>query len=149
MFFLIRTAFWISLLLLVLPFGGTVKGEGPTAQDKASIDAMSAVAAAGATISDVTGFCSRQPDACAVGGQALKLVGERAREGASAISDYLSQSPEREASKTAESKTAESKAADPVRTGTAGKAAVAVPVSSGRQTLTPADRKPVWRAPGA
>ncbi len=139
MFFLIRTAFWISLLLLVLPFGGATKGDGPTAQDKASIDAMSALAAAGATISDVTGFCSRQPDACAVGGQAIKMVGERAREGASAISDYLSQSPEREAAKSAE----------PVRTGTAARSASAAPVATGRQTLTPADRKPAWRAPGA
>ncbi|MDR4307489.1 DUF5330 domain-containing protein [Chelatococcus sambhunathii] len=139
MFFLIRTAFWISLLLLVLPFSETTKGDGPTAQDKASIDAMAALAAAGATISDVTGFCSRQPDACAVGGQAIKLVGERARESASAISDYLSQSPEREASKSGE----------PIRTGTTAKSAVAAPVAAGRQTLTPSDRKPAWRAPGA
>ncbi len=145
MFFLLRTAFWISLLLLVLPFGGDLKGEGPNAQDRASIDALSAVAAAGATISDVGGFCARQPDACAVGGQALKVVGEKARIGASALQDYFAKDAEPAAGRTATAK--------PVSEG--GTSAVnklapkAVSTTGGRQTLTPSDRKPGWRSPSA
>ena len=145
MFFLIRTAFWVSLLLLVLPIGGGSKGDGPSAGDRASIDAMSAFAAAGATISDVTGFCQRQPDACAVGGQALKLVGERARESASLLSDYFGQ----------DGKNADTPAAE-IKTGSAHSAAAsaakpaAVPASApGRQTLSASDRKTAWRGPDA
>ena len=140
MFFLLRTAFWGSLLLLVLPFGGDTKSDGPSAKDRASIDAMSALAAAGATVSDVGGFCARQPDACTVGGQALKLVGERARESASALSGYLS-SGEKDAPK----------AAADLKTGAVAKPSsrIVPAIAPGRQTLTPSDRKPGWRAPAA
>lgn len=127
MFFLLRTTFWISVLLLVLPLGGDPAGDGPSAKDRASIDAMSALAAAGATVSDVTGFCERQPAACDVGGQALKLVGERAMTGAAAIQDYLGRDAE---------------AARPIPAGSTAPA-------SQRGTLTPTDRKPAWRGPAA
>jgi hypothetical protein len=128
MFFLLRTAFWLSVLLLVLPFGGDPKSEGPSAKDRASIDAMSALAAAGATVSDVTGFCGRQPAACDVGAQALKLVGERAMSGAAAVQDYLASDEA------------------PARPAVAGPAPAAGAASG---TLTPADRKPAWRGPAA
>ncbi len=119
MFFLLRTAFWISVLLVALPIGGGGRS-GPNDADRASIDAMSALAAAGATVSDVSGFCQRQPDACAVGSQALKLVGERAKDGAALLSDYLGKSQP------------------------APQAAASGP---SRDTLTAADRKPAWRVP--
>ncbi|GLK66693.1 DUF5330 domain-containing protein [Hansschlegelia plantiphila] len=125
MFFLLRTAFWVSVLLLVLPLGGG-RGEGPSVDEKASIDAMSALAAAGATVSDVSGFCSRQPDACAVGGEALKLVGERAGAAGSMLQGYLASKPE-----TAKAKQVSTTAAP-----------------SGRDTLNASDRKPAWRGPG-
>jgi hypothetical protein len=128
MFFLLRTAFWICVLLLVLPLGGEPAGDGPSVEERASIDAMSALAAAGAAVSDVTGFCERQPAACDVGGQALRLVGERAMTGAAAIQDYLGQ--------------------DHVETGRALPAAAA-PSEARRGTLTPSDRKPAWRGPAA
>ncbi|WP_020180474.1 DUF5330 domain-containing protein [Methylopila sp. M107] len=141
MFFLIRTAFWVSLLLLVLPFGGDGKSGGPSSKDRASIDALSAMAAAGATVSDVGGFCSRQPEACTVGGQALKIVGERAREGATALTGYFA----------AGAKDAPTAAID-LKTGAAAKSAdksagQVMPASAGRQTLSPSDRKPAWRGP--
>lgn len=129
MFFLIRCGFWLSVLLLVLPLGLDGKNEGPSASDRKAIDAMAALAAAGATVSDVGGFCARQPGACDVGQQAIAIVGERARNGASAIGEYFAR----------DGKPA---AAAPATTG-----ATANPVSRG--TLTAADRKPAWRVPGA
>lgn len=142
MFFLIRTAFWISLLLLVLPFNGDPASDGPSAKDRASIDAMSALAAAGATVSDVGGFCERQPGACVVGAQALKIVGERAKMGASAIGDYLaSDGKQAEADKPA----AMPAAKQPLKVD----ARVTGSATSSRQTLTPSDRKPAWRQPAA
>lgn len=128
MFFLLRTTFWLSVLLLVLPFGGEPKSEGPTADDRAAIDAISALAAAGATVSDLGGFCARQPAACEVGQQAFKLVGERAATAGSAIHDYLGRDAE-----AARPSTTDSTAAAP----------------ASRGTLTPADRRPAWRGPAA
>lgn len=127
MFFLVRCAFWVGLLLLVLPLGLDGAEEGPSAKDRASIDALSALAAAGATVSDVGGFCGRQPQACEVGQQALAIVGERARNGASALTEYL--------------------AGDDKASTTASAGATAHPVSRG--TLSAADKKPAWRNPGA
>jgi hypothetical protein len=130
MMFLIRTAFWISVILLVLPLGGSLTSDGPSAQDRASIDAMSALAAAGATVSDMRGFCERQPGACDVGSQALKVISERAVNGAAMLHDYLG-------------------GAAPAPSG-APAAAVVTPAAASsvsRDTLTPADRKPAWRAP--
>ncbi|MFC7053686.1 DUF5330 domain-containing protein [Hansschlegelia quercus] len=124
MFFLLRTAFWISLLLLFLPLGGVSK-DGPNADERASLDALSALAAAGATVSDVGSFCQRQPDACTVGSQALKIVGERASVGASMLQDYFG----------SDAKPSEVRA-KPV-------SATAAP--AGRDTLNPTDRKPAWR----
>lgn len=123
MFFLLRSAFWLSVLLLVLPLGG---GDGPSDKDRASVDAMSALAAAGATVSDMTSFCERQPDACKIGSEALKVVGERAKNGAALLQDYL-------------------EGGEAVAPAAAGASAPAT-----RDTLTPADRKPAWRgaAPG-
>lgn len=131
MFFLLRCAFWVSALLLVLPIGAHMADDGPNAKDRASIDTMSALAAAGATIADMGGFCSRQPEACAVGGEALKLVGERARTGAAALQTYLGQ---------------ETGAPQPAAVRDVGPATVGS-TDAGRQTLTASDRKPVWRAP--
>lgn len=123
MFFLLRTAFWLSLMLLFLPIGG-MKADGPDAKERASLDAMSALAAAGATVSDVTSFCARQPDACTVGSQAMKIVGERASAGASMLQDYFG---------------SDGKPAD----GKAKPASATAP--AGRDTLNAADRKPAWR----
>ncbi|MFD1333860.1 DUF5330 domain-containing protein, partial [Methylopila musalis] len=95
MMFLIRTAFWISVLMLVLPIS---VGAGPDGKDGPAIDPLSALTAAGATVSDLSSFCERQPDACTVGSQALKLVGERARASAEMVGDYLAgDAPSREA----------------------------------------------------
>ncbi|GLK76450.1 hypothetical protein GCM10008171_17040 [Methylopila jiangsuensis] len=120
MMFLIRTAFWISVLMLVLP----ISVGSPDGKDGASIDPLSALSAAGATVSDLSSFCERQPDACSVGSQALKLVGERARASAELVGGYL--------------------AGDSAPQGPAAPSARA---AAGRDTLTPADRKPAWRAP--
>lgn len=71
--FLIRSAFWFSLVLLVIPFGG---------QDEAgnSVGPLQALGAAREAIGDVTGICERKPDVCVTGKAALHTIGVRARE---------------------------------------------------------------------
>ncbi|MEO3387861.1 DUF5330 domain-containing protein [Mesorhizobium sp. CAU 1741] len=74
--FLIKSAFWLSLVLLLIPFGG----EG--SDDEASIGAVETFIAAQAVIGDVAGLCERRPDACEIGKSALHTIGVRAKEGA-------------------------------------------------------------------
>src|SRR5690606_4516179 len=73
MFFLFRVAFWLSIVLVLLP-SGDYRPKDQTPQ----IGAVDAVNAATAAVSDLSGFCGRQPDACEVGGKAAVAFGQRA-----------------------------------------------------------------------
>lgn len=74
--FLIKSAFWLSLVLLVLPLGGGNEEGEP------AVGAFETFSAARAAIDDLTGLCERQPEVCEVGRSALHTIGVRAREGA-------------------------------------------------------------------
>src|SRR5271169_5664847 len=131
MFFLLRMAFWLSVVCVLLPSGG-----GKTASPEAQIDAKQAVTLANAAVSDVRGFCARQPDACVVGGKVAVAIGHKAEAGARTIYEFITA---RMAEKSA-----------PVEEKTAQKTVEAkmVPVTSReRGTLTRADMTPVWHAP--
>jgi hypothetical protein len=65
MSFLLRMAFWLGLVLVLLP-----REKTPEADKAPQIGATEAVSAATAAISDVSQFCKRQPAACEVGGHA-------------------------------------------------------------------------------
>ena len=89
MFFLIRAAFWLCVVLALLP---TFAGKDTSPQQsvaQSNIGAGEAVIAASATVSDLTGFCSRQPEACSVGSQAAVAFGNKAQAGAKILYDYL------------------------------------------------------------
>ena len=62
MFFLLRMAFWLGVVCLLLPGGGAKSPD-------AKIDATQAITVASAAVSDARGFCERQPDACVAGGK--------------------------------------------------------------------------------
>jgi hypothetical protein len=72
--FLIRMAFWFSLVLLALPLdsGGSTSGVSP----------IQAFFAARAAVDDISGICERQPDVCDVGRAAMQTIGVRAKESA-------------------------------------------------------------------
>ena len=75
--FLLRTAFWLSLVLLLLPIGFSDKnGEEP------SVGAFQAFLAAREALGDLGGICERKPEVCETGKSALHTVGIRAREAA-------------------------------------------------------------------
>ena len=74
MFFLFRLAFWVGLVLLLLPFG--LKGT-----DGRDVSVFDAFGAAQALVADLRGFCDRQPQACAVGGQMAGHLVEKAQVG--------------------------------------------------------------------
>ena len=77
MFFLIRMAFWFSLVLLALPLDiGTDPKNGE------SVSPIQAFFAAREAVVDVAAICERKPDACETGKAALQTIGARARESA-------------------------------------------------------------------
>ena len=116
MFFLLRVAFWLSIALVLMPSGAPQ----PNAP---KIDAGDAVSAAFAAVSDMSGFCERQPEACDVGGKAAVAFGQRAQAGAKFLFDVLSE-------KMAPAETGSIKGAK-------------MPAS--QDTLTAEDLKPTWR----
>ena len=125
MFFLIRTAFWLSIVIMLLPTPASMK------TPESNVGAAQAVSAASATVSDMRQFCTRQPEACEVGVQALTQFGHKAQASAKWLYEFLSE-------KLGNDHTA-SIARDP-------KAAPADAEPS-QNTLTASDTTPSWRGP--
>jgi hypothetical protein len=126
MMFLIRTAFWLSVAIVLLPTPDSVK----TPESK--VGATQAMSAASAAVSDMRSFCTRQPDACEVGSHALTAFGYKAQASAKWVYEFLSAKLGSEHAATA---------AAP------GKAAPAVETAPSQHTLTPTDVTPAWRGP--
>ena len=126
MFFLLRVAFWLSIVLVLLPSGTPSKA--PQAQ--ASLGAVETLSAAGAAVSDMTQFCGRQPDACEVGAQAAVAFGQRAQAGAKMVFDFINE-------KVVQGETGSIKPA-PVN---------ATAARHSQNTLRASDMQPAWRAP--
>lgn len=130
MFFLLRIAFWLGVVLVLLP--------GAPQRDAAAagVGASDAISAASATVSDLKGFCARQPDACTVGSEVATSMGHRAQAGAKMLYDFLTEA--------LASHDAGSHSGEPT------KSAFSKPSSQQRasqNTLTPADLAPTWRGP--
>jgi hypothetical protein len=120
MFFLFRVCFWLGIVLVMLPSGDyQPKNAAPT------IGAADAIGAATAAVSDMSGFCQRQPEACEVGGQAAVAIGQRAQAGAKFLFDVISEKMV------------------PAQTGSVK----ADRLHGSQDTLTDTDRDLQWRAP--
>ena len=153
MFFLVRMAFWLSVVLVLLPSGGSRQ---TAASSGSEIGAAAAVTAASATFSDMSNFCARQPEACAVGSQAAVAFGQRAQAGAKMVYDLIS---ERAASRDGNPRDSSPRDNGPRETGSiADKTAVSDKITkpardrtardkSWHDTLTAADLAPTWRGP--
>ena len=86
MFFLLRMAFWLGLVLVLLH-----RDKTPESDKGPQIGTSEAVSAASAAMSDMSQFCKRQPAACEVGGNAASVIGERAKEGAKKIYQIITE----------------------------------------------------------
>jgi hypothetical protein len=122
MFFLLRMAFWLGVVCVLLPSGA--KSTSPDA----NIDAKEAMGVASAAVSDARGFCARQPDACVAGGKVAVAIGHKAEAGARTIYEFIT-----------------SKLNEPSAPGEKT-AAKETPVP-GQGTLTSSDVQPAWHAP--
>jgi hypothetical protein len=140
MFFLLRMAFWLGLVLVLLPTDKT-----PDADKAPHVDAVDAISAASAAVSDMSQFCTRQPAACNVGGQAASVIGARAQSGAKKVYQFITDKAEKKTPETPEK--SEKKAPDhtgsigPRQSGSAGD------VAGAQQTLTEDDLRIAWQEP--
>jgi hypothetical protein len=127
MFFLLRMAFWVGLVLVLLP-----RDKTPESDKQPQLGASEAVSAATAAVSDMSQFCKRQPAACEVGGQAATVIGQRAQAGARKLYQIIT----------------DKRAPD--HTGSIGRIENADSSSleaAPRETLTPDDMQVEWQAP--
>jgi hypothetical protein len=120
MFFLFRVCFWLGIVLVLLP-----SGDYQSKTSAPAIGAADAIGAATAAVSDMSGFCHRQPEACEVGGQAAIALGQRAQAGARFLFDVISEKMV------------------PAQTGSVR----GDRLPGSQDTLTEADRELQWRAP--
>src|SRR5947209_5593235 len=102
--FLLRLAFWLGVVAILLPSGSQPPPGG-------TVSATEAVSAAEATVGDLRQFCGRQPAACSVGSQAAVALGARAKAGARQVYNFINDNLGHEHNITA--------AAGPVSTATA------------------------------
>ncbi len=125
MFFLMRMAFWLGVVCLLLPSSGS-KSTPPETQ----VNAREAVTLASAAVSDARGFCDRQPAACEVGSKVAIALGHKAEAGARTLYEFVT------ASLSGKSATPDNKSAK------------VLPVSaSGNGTLRGSDLQAPWHAP--
>ena len=85
MWFLFKVAFWLGIVLLLLPTGGS------QSTPKMQVSAVEAMSAAKAAVTDMKQFCERQHDACLVGAQTAVALGQRAQVGAKMLYEYLNE----------------------------------------------------------
>lgn len=78
MFFLLRVAFWLSLVVLLIPTDPEIAAEQSRGRDVSTFEALDA---AQSTYQDVKGFCGRNPSTCDVGRVALDAFTAKARTG--------------------------------------------------------------------
>jgi hypothetical protein len=126
MFFLLRMAFWLGLVLILLPSGAS---QTPPANQVGASDAISA---ASATVGDLSQFCARQPDACTVGSHVASELGTRAQAGARMLYEFF----------TTKLKTNGSGPTNGAATRQGGSTA-----DSSQNTLTSTDLVAPWRGP--
>lgn len=125
MWFILRMTFWLGVVLVLLPNGGSQP------VPKSQVSASEAFSAAKGAVTDIQHFCERQQEACVVGSRTAVTLGQRAQAGAKMLYEFLSErfgTNEPRRARTTDS----------------------VPVPSARpsqQTLRPVDLVPPWRGP--
>jgi len=118
--FLLRLAFWLGVVLVLLPSAGSQPAP------KMAVGTQEAMTAAKAAVADMRQFCERQADACTVGNQAMVSIGHRAQAGAKMLYEFLNDH------------------LGPSETGSVTAARSSPP---SQHTLTPNDMAPVWHGP--
>jgi hypothetical protein len=150
MMFLLKAAFWVGLMLVLLPTGSD---KNKQAADAPQLKVAEAASAATSAVSDLSHFCTRQPETCAVGSQVASILAQRAQDGAVMVYEFITERAEHAGRKTEVVPVRHKAAVEErnIRRGdTTGSIDALLPrarPASSQDTLTGADRRPSWRAP--
>lgn len=85
--FLFRMVFWLSLVVLVMP----IDKDKLDSTNTQSISTGDALSIAGNALSDLSGFCARNPDVCVQGHEAFIAFSAKAKYVSSIAFDYLNE----------------------------------------------------------
>ena len=124
MMFLIRTAFWLIVLILLLPTDDRQRSE--------------VYGTAEAAVKDVTSFCARNPETCAKGKDAFSVFMQKAQFGARMLMDFFND-------ETGSGGDASASLFDSEAATTAEPASF--DMSGSKDTLNPEDREEAWSGP--
>jgi hypothetical protein len=154
--FLLKAAFWLGLVLVLLPTGSQKQSDTP------QVKATEAASAATAAVSDLSAFCTRQPESCAVGSTVASILAQRAQDGAIMVYEFITERREPASDKnqvvpvrhTAVAREATDRADTTGSLRTSGAPMIGPAAlmprprpSHSQDTLTAADRHPGWRTP--
>jgi Family of unknown function (DUF5330) len=121
MLFLIRTAFWLMIIVLLLPTDEKQRSE--------------VYGTAQAAVNDVATFCDRNPETCARGKDAIGVFVQKAEFGARILMDFIN--GRTEASEEDNQNSEGQSLFEPAR----------FDVSASQDTLNPEDREEAWSGP--
>lgn len=87
--FLLKTAFWLSLVILFLPaYPSADHGEAD------QVSTLQALSAAQATVDDFGAFCTRNPGVCDVGRSFAQTFSAKAKTGVKMVYDFIDEPAE-------------------------------------------------------
>jgi hypothetical protein len=91
MFFLLRTAFWLAIVIALIPVNPADLRDG-----QRPVSTLETVSIARTVIADLAGFCDRNPQACNSGRELLAQFGAKAKTGWSFVSNLFGDGTETE-----------------------------------------------------
>ncbi len=157
--FILRTMFWLSVVILLLP----AAKDDPAVSNANKVSMNEAVTAATSTVSDMAGFCDRNPGVCATGKEALHTFGLKAKYGATLVYGWITggststpaptpavtapRSPGAGLGNQADARLAIERKSDMLQPMSAGGSGTRLQSSPSQNTLTPEDLAPAWKGP--
>jgi hypothetical protein len=82
--FLLKTVFWLSLVILLIPAGKETSTAG-----QGGVSSFEMFSAAKAVWNDFSAFCERNQESCETGNQLVAQFGNKARNGAKMLYEYI------------------------------------------------------------
>ncbi|AUX75618.1 MULTISPECIES: DUF5330 domain-containing protein [Sinorhizobium] len=87
MWFLVKAAFWFSLVLVLLPF--LDPSSGAKLENGPKVEIGDTFSAANEAFQYISAICIQKPDVCTKGAETFVALGHRAREGARIAYEFL------------------------------------------------------------
>ena len=135
--FILRMAFWLAVVIMLIPSDDVPSTEAPVAEEP-ELSVNEAIGAAAATVSDMASFCERNQQVCKTGAQAFDVFLAKAENGArlafQILNDVNEGATEGGAGEQTTARDADYRRSEPAP-------------SAGRGTLRETDLLPAWQGP--